>query len=429
MNYSEKYRMLLAGILTIFFGVSYFLFVGGHMRPETKELSKGRIDHISENELREAVLLSTEYLRDSNKRNGQFIYRVNINPKVAVAPSYNMLRHAGAIYAFCMVEEQYPNPGIRDVISKSIKYLKEETLHPIEGREDMLGIWSYALKSGSKKPDQVKLGGTGLGLIALVSAEKILPGTTSLDDLQKMGRFLLYMQKKDGGFYSKFIPSKGGRDDSWTSLYYPGEAALGLLMLYEKDPSPVWLQSAANAISYLARIRVNQKSVEADHWALLATEKLLPLYDRCDQPLPREAIIQHAIQICRSILQTGGNRPKEDFDYGCLTNDGRTTPTATRLEGLLAALTFLPEKESLLQKRMETAVDAGINFLIRSQLHYGKYAGGFPRAIYLLKAGHPQYSEKFNQRSSEIRIDYVRHAVCAMIQYNSIRKSHFYSNK
>lgn len=412
-----KYRLLIAGILTAVFCAGYFLLVQGPEQLEEKPVSAGRRGSIEKTDLERAVLLSTDYLRRSCKKNGQFVYRVNINPKVEVTPSYNMLRHAGAIYALCMADERFPSSDTKDAVLRSARYLKGEALRPVAGRGDMAGIWSLAAKSRANKPDQAKLGGTGLGLIALISAEKILPGTTSLDDLQKMGRFLLYMQKENGGFYSKFIPSKGGRDDSWTSLYYPGEAALGLLMLYEKDPSPAWLQGAAGAISYLAQIRMNRKSVEADHWALMATAKLLPLYDRCEQPLPREALIQHAIQICRSILRTGRVVSKKAFDYGCLTNDGRTTPTATRLEGLLAALTFLPEEESLLRQRINVVVEAGVGFLLRSQLHYGKYAGGFPRSVYLLKPGHPQYSEAFNQRSSEIRIDYVQHALCAMLQY------------
>ena len=71
------------------------------------------------------------------------------------------------------------------------------------------------------------------------------------------------MQKEDGSFYSKFYPHHGGKNDQWTSLYYPGEAALGLLMLYEKDPDPLWLQTAANAIAYLARLRAGRPSAPA----------------------------------------------------------------------------------------------------------------------------------------------------------------------
>jgi hypothetical protein len=36
---------------------------------------------------------------------------------------------------------------------------------------------------------------TGLGLVALVNAEKVLPGTTSIEDLRKYGPVLLFMQE------------------------------------------------------------------------------------------------------------------------------------------------------------------------------------------------------------------------------------------
>jgi len=60
---------------------------------------------------------------------------------------------------------------------------------------------------------------------------------TPMGYLPKLGNFLLFRQKTDGSFYSKYLPEKGGRDDCWRFLYYPAEAALGLLMLYTKDPS------------------------------------------------------------------------------------------------------------------------------------------------------------------------------------------------
>jgi hypothetical protein len=100
----------------------------------------------------------------------------------------------------------------------------------------------------------------------------------------------LFHAKKDGCFYSKYIPEKGDRNDSWRSLYYPGQAALGFLMLYTRAPSATWLQAAADIIAHLTRKRAGQQRVEADHWALLATPRLLPLYDHCRRPLPKQAL-------------------------------------------------------------------------------------------------------------------------------------------
>jgi hypothetical protein len=235
-----------------------------------------------------------------------------------------------------------------------------------------------------------------------------------------MGQFLLYMQKNDGSFYSKYIPEKGGRDDSWTSLYYPGEAALGLLMLYEMDPSHKWLQAGADSIAYLTKKRAGADQVEADHWALLATARLLPLYDRCQQPIPRQAVVNHAVQICESMLKGKPAIYDSWLRKGSFTADGRTTPTAIRLEGLLGALGFLPEERSYLRRQIIFAIREGMQFLLRSQIQSGKHSGGIPRAIQKLPRDHPQFIKSFNRRAGEVRIDYVQHALSAMLEYERV---------
>ena len=157
--------------------------------------------------------------------------------------------------------------------------------------------------------------------------------------------------------------------------------------------------------------------MDADHWALLATTKLLPLYDRCQQPLPESEILTHAIQICESILTHRSRYPKNALEHGCFTDDGRTTPTAIRLEGLLAAYRFLPIEHKTLRERIHVAAKEGIAFLIRSQIPSGKYAGGIPRAIQPLPEFHPKFHKSFNERATEVRIDYVQHALSAMLDY------------
>jgi hypothetical protein len=368
-------------------------------------------------QLKEAIDLSAAYLIKQCRKDGKFLYRINVNPAIRLKPKYNLLRHAGAIYALAFYDQTVPQQLTQDTLKRATDFLKKSVIEPIPGKNDLLAVWSKPEITHNAKPLQAKLGGTGLGLVALLSAEKRIPGTTSVAYLRKMGNFLLYMQKTGGSFYSKYIPEKGGRDDSWTSLYYPGEAALGLLMLYEKDPVLTWLQAAAESMAYLARKREGKNLVEADHWALLATAKLLPLYDRCRQPLPKAAIERHAVQICESILKSLPLKYDNSIRYGSFTEDGRTTPTAIRLEGLLAALSFLPADYTDLRKKMVAAINEGMQFLLRSQIQSGKHAGGIPRAIHTLPEDHPQFRKSFNRRATEVRIDYVQHALSAMLQY------------
>ena len=355
-----------------------------------------------------------------------------MDPEAELQRKYNFLRHAGAIYALGQYEKSYPGANTLETIKRAAYFLKKASIDPIPEesapvpmRNDLLAVWSIPAVTGAKKPLQAKLGGTGLGLVALVSLENSAPGTTPLDYLRQMGNFIIFMQKKDGSFYSKFYAHHGGKSDKWTSLYYPGEAALGLIMLYELDPDPQWLQAAADAIAYLARLRKGQSKVPADHWALLATAKLLPLYDRCQQPLPKVEIVNHAVQICESILKTATHYPETMQSHGCLTDDGRTTATATRLEGLLAALDIIPDDKKLLRKQILISSHEGIAFLLRAQVKSGEYAGAIPRAIQVLPENHIRFSKAFNKRATEVRIDYVQHALSAMLQYQQL----FFSKK
>lgn len=95
--------------------------------------------------------------------------------------------------------------------------------------------------------------------------------------------------------------------------------------------------------------------------------------------------------------------------------DGRTTPTATRLEGLIAVLSFLPPDHEI-WVRAHDAVDGGMSFPLRAHMREGEFAGAIPRTVGLINGDTP-YAQKFNRRATEVRIDYVQHALSAMIQY------------
>lgn len=390
----------------------FIILNGGYSKEKSVSLQFHAVD--------DAIKQSSSYLVKASKKDGMFEYRINMNPTVKVKNKYNILRHAGTIYAMSMYYERFPDKNMRSAIKRSGKYLRDEFILPLSGKDNMLAIWSKPEVNRSGKPLQIKLGGTGLGLVALLSIEKISPGFTPLADLKALGRSIVYMQKEDGSFYSKYIPSMGGRQNIWQSLYYPGEAALGLLMLYEYDSSNMWLKSAYQALEYLARSRENSTHIPADHWALLATEKILSLENSNELPISRPLLINHAIQICETMLRDQIDNPEQPEYDGGFCEDGRTTPTATRLEGLLAALSFLPPNHEI-RKRINFSLHRGISFLLRAQIKEGEFIGAMPRAVGR-KCGNSSDVEKFNRRVSEVRIDYIQHAMSAMIKYQQLAK-------
>jgi len=353
-------------------------------------------------EVKSAIAKGAGYLWHSCGPDGRFEYRINFRTGKE-AFSYNIVRHAGAMYALAMLHRSTGDSQAADAMFRAAAFLRDNYIGP-GVRPGQLVVWSAPLPRRS----EAELGATGLGLVALAAARVVDPKSMPLKQLQALGRFLLFLQRDDGSFVSKYRV-ESGPVLGWESLYYPGEAALGLIALYETDHSRDWLDAAAKTLSYLAKSRSGHSTVPADHWALIATAKLLPYCEQMACPASRKELVQHAVQICNSILREQITNPVLPLLDGAFDATGRTAPAATRLEGLLAALEFLPKELGGLRMQIEGATARGISFLLRAQITSGPYAGGVPGA---LSAG--------AKDASTIRIDYVQHALCAWLRYREL---------
>jgi hypothetical protein len=264
-------------------------------------------------------------------------------------------------------------------------------------------------------PPTYKRGGAGLALLAMASAESARPGTVPVDEMQGLATLGHFLQRRSGEFYGSFMPTHGGRQPLQV-VFYPGEMMLGWLSLYEVQPDPRLLEASVKGLEFLARERASEGGAPSDHWALLATAKLFAIADRQKVPIPRELLMNHALQICHQILDIDFVPPLFPEFEGALTARGGVTPTAVRLEGLLAALTFLPADHPI-RPHVESAVHRGIDFLLRAQVKDGEFAGGMPFAIMALPDNGSAEARQFNRQQTEIRIDYVQHALSALVQY------------
>ncbi|MBN2130423.1 MAG: hypothetical protein JW741_13045, partial [Sedimentisphaerales bacterium] len=246
----------------------------------TEAARANRATALSQANIERAIDRAARYIVRNVRADGTFTYVVNMKAGVEVGKKYNIVRHGGTLYAMGEYHRMVPSTQMRAAMEKAGAFLLEKAVAPVPGEKDLLAVWSRPNVTFSNEPDQVKLGGTGLGLVGLLSVEQARPGFVDAETLRKLGRFLVYMQKENGNFYSKYVPSEGGRCDEWISLYYPGEAALGLVMLYEKDPSDTYLHTAAKGIAYLASVRADKEKVEPDHWVLIATAGLMKHEDK-----------------------------------------------------------------------------------------------------------------------------------------------------
>lgn len=359
--------------------------------------------------LSKAIDLSVEYLVKACDPNGRFAYRVH-SESGYTSRSYNILRHAGAIYSLAMFNRVRPGTQAEGSMVRAATFMRMNYMSH-DQRSGALVVWSKPTITAS----DAELGAAGLGLVALTEVAKARPGSIPLEELQALGRFIVSLQRPDGSFFSKYRPGVGPLG-GWDSLYYPGEAALGLVDLYEIDPSQQWLDAAGKALSYLATSRQGAQNLPADHWALIATARFLPYCDRAAPTASPDELTRHASRICQAILTEQIKDAAEPRLVGGFAADGRTTPTATRLEGLLAALEFLPRGAMELRAQIEAAAKLGITFLLRTQIVSGPYAGGVPGAV----PGLASPIMEGEARASDVRIDYVQHALCAWLRYENL---------
>ncbi len=355
------------------------------------------------------ILLSIEYLKNNTLDSGRFVYNSNVNPEIKYDNTkYNSLRHAGTLYSMYLCERYLKNYTLQEKRYLASKYFIENYVKPI--KSNMYAVVSKPEEENVSEP-VAKLGGTGLALIGL---SNLYPeGKIELEKIRGLGEFILYMQNSDGSFHSKYYLDKKGRDKEFISLYYPGEAALGLLYLNEVDPQKKWVESAKKTLLYLANLRKETpKGLQFDHWAMLATKKLFETPDNGLTEEEKQLLQEHAIQMANLVLYNQIVEENNTYRGGFIENF-RLCSIGTIMEGLVAI--YYVVDDEILKQQILFSLKLGTEFLGRYQVKGGANKGGIPTNAYWTLIYAPKSSQV-------IRIDNVQHVLSAWITFKEIVK-------
>ena len=217
--------------------------------------------------LRERIGLAADYLKRETNREGRLTYDYKAGWDKDVG-GYNILRHAGTTYSMF---QAYRLSGDADLLAAAqraaeffVRKMREDPDHPGE----YFVVW---------KRRRAKLGGIGLGLCMLVEQEKASPGSVDLGRIEGMARHIERMQNPDGSFES-FFNYDDRRPSIRKSIYYSGEAILGLVRLHQLSGDPHWLEVAVKAADYLVNKRWVSLGlriyIPPDAWLLQALEEM-----------------------------------------------------------------------------------------------------------------------------------------------------------
>lgn len=378
-----------------------------------------------------AIDEAADYIVRVNGPDGRFVYRRFADGRDDTSGAYSIVRHAGTIFALAEYAHsagEGRRARVATTIERASTYLLARGIRPVAGRPELLAVWSDPQEEGLRRP-VAKLGGAALALVALATSAQLGgrdagAGASEMEAMRGLARFICFMQRSDGAFHSQYEDEKG-YVGSVSSLYFPGEAVLGLTMLYEIDPDARWREAATRGVAHLVESRRGATTLPNDHWLMIAIARLLPHHTGVS-PISSEEMLAHAIDLGRTmmreqadVLSSGGALKLS----GAFDAQGAVTPASTRLEGLLAlerALAGKPEHEGV-RKEVRAAIELGIAFIRRAQIQTGPGQGGFPQVVSIATPGGASDAsvDDDSARSLEVRIDYVQHALSALLGYEA----------
>jgi hypothetical protein len=340
---------------------------------------------VDDRTLRDRVSLGAHYLARVTGRDGKMVYLYDVARDREVEDDYSEIRHAGATDALFAAYRELHDEDLREAGIRALDWL-DGRLKDIDTERAYLPDDENAMGT---------IGGTGLVLIAFASHASATGDKERLPRMKKLAEFLVRQVDSQG----KFRPFGGeGRD----VLYYPGEAMLGLLRLYEIDPDRRWLDAAIRVARWRIQTPyVGKRDWYRDYWFLLVLAEL-------HRHTGEATWADHAASMTDAGIK---EQDEEEADFaasnGAYDDTPRPNPTSTYFESL-AATAASARKTGRPDAPILDHARRAATFVVWQQLdEETSYRARNPeRAI----GGVPG-----NPWGTYVRIDDVQHAIRAML--------------
>lgn len=374
--------------------------------PEMTPLARGNADVPEANPavLRERIALAADYLVRDTSSVGEINYEYFASED-REGSGYNILRHAGTVYSMMQAYRLTGDPATYEASVRAMEFyrraMQEDKKHP--GEWFVRDVNRVRASGRGILGRRVKLGGAGLGLCMFVELEKAVPGTVDMDQVRGMARHIERMQNPDGSFES-FYNWDGKEKNKRKSIFYSGEAILGLLRLHQLTGEEEWLDIAVKGADYLVHERWKSLGVRIyippDAWLIQALEEM-------DRVRPDRARANYAFAIGESIARGKLMDPEKtppDF-LGANLSGPSSMPnaaTAGSFGEALAAAARLEARRRPGETRFLTFAMYNASFQLRNQF-WG------PNSYYLPNPARSLGGFRVKQDYAEVRNDHVQH--------------------
>lgn len=282
---------------------------------------------LSPEDLIRSAIAGGEYLkRNVNEMNGEFNYRY-LAQRDYDSKSYNLLRHAGSVYAMYAIYEATRDP---DLLRKA-DAAKNWMLTRLRGPNDTdKAAGEDFLVYVDPGDNEAKTGGAALAIYALAKHAQVTGSREHLAEMQKLARFIDHCTDENGQLLGKYHYDQKRRRP-FISNYYPGEAVAALTRLNALDGDEHWLELATRLATNLKDVRdygKDARTIFTDHWLCIGMNELATKVEAPE-------LVQHVFLIGDGIADEQLDGPTIDVVGSYLSNPV-STHTAVRTEALMA---------------------------------------------------------------------------------------------
>ena len=355
--------------------------------------------------LLESARAGGTYLARTMQRDGRFTYIMEPEPTPARF-AYNLVRHAGTIWAMLDLYEQTRDPSLLAAAEHALAYLAAQAEPLGDGRRGKQMVIA-------EKDEIVELGGSGLALLAMTSHVRATGSRLYLPLAERLAEWILQTQEPSGRYAIHAMTWPDQRViESRRSEYYDGEATLALLRLHAVTGEVRYLDAADRAARHIITVRDGGKTpaeLPPDHWLLYALNEL-------HAARPDALFTDHARKIVTEMQRTQHGPETPPAWQGGWYDPPRSTPAACRAEGMAASWhMFRRADEHEFAVSIRRTIERSVAFQLRSQVT-AAVAEMYPQPA--LAVGGWQAGPT----DPQIRIDFVQHNISALLGLRRIMK-------
>lgn len=332
---------------------------------------------------------ATNYLLEQIDENGRYEYGKfpHFDKKIAF---YNILRHTSSTYSLLEGLEFLDNKQGLETAKKTIDYLIDNYIYIDPAEKEAAYLYD-----DTNNINEIKLGQNGVLLIMLTKYMELAEGDEYIEIARKIANGTRRMIDENGETVHVLnYPDLTVKEEN-RIIYYDGEAAFGLMRLYQIDPNPKWLDCVETLFSHFIK---NEYWKYSDHWLSYCTYELTKVS-------PKEEYFVFGLKNISKRL---------DYIYQ------RETTFPTFLEMLMAGYRMVGlMKEMGLNDILKKHLDeAKLRKVIEKRADYQRTGYFYPEiAMYFKNPADIWGSFFIKHHGYRVRIDDVQHYISGYIQF------------